>query len=109
MGNGSSPKDPPQDKTNEKDLIQVVNTESGTQGNEIPPVDSEAETSFTKYLNMLRSEPGTIVSSLIAHGFMWLALAGFLFLPGSFPQIEIILINSGVVNQETDFTPYIHL
>ena len=109
MDNGSSPKDPPQDKPDEKDPIQVLNPESSKQENEILPVNSEAETSFTKYLKMLRSEPGAIVSSLLAEGSMWLSLAGFLFLPGSFPQIEIILINSGVVNRETDFTPYIHL
>lgn len=78
---------------------QYPEPESGNQ--EGPP--KETSTTFghleavsTRYVNMVLhdSEPHDIFG-VLAGVFMWIALAGFLVLPGSFPKLKKIVKDSG--------------
>ena len=83
--------------------------ESGNKGSQERPT-GERGTSLNEYLEMLRDKPSTRASSLAAYCLMWIALGGFLFLPGSFPKIDKILNDSrGIHSEKKDFTRYVPL
>ena len=108
MDNGSSPdKDSSQYISDTKVPTRASNP--GSVNQEEPHKGNGLGSAYEGYLKTQKGDTCAIVSSLAAHWFMWFSLAGFLFLPGSFPKIERILYNSGVLNNETDFTPYIRL
>jgi predicted metal-binding membrane protein len=47
-------------------------------------------------------DPHNLVN-ILAYVFMWIVLAGFLVLPGSFPQIQTIVNKSGELRKVVQF------
>ena len=93
---------------NPQPQIMDSKDESGSQGSQVRP--KKNGTSFTDFLEMIHGDPSTMITSIAAYGLTWITLGGFLFLPGSFPKIDQIVLNdSGGIQSETNFTGYVPL
>ena len=84
--------------------------ESGNQVSQVGPKTVTYGKSFEDFLKMIHGDPTAMVTSIAAYSLVWIALGGFLFLPGSFPKIDQIVVNdSSGIHSETNFTGYVPL
>jgi hypothetical protein len=108
IGNASSPTmDPSQTISAHQPPTQSPDPESSKK--ESPPQEMPAKLGYLKAAKIALTrdlkrllDPHNLVN-ILAYLFMWIVLAGFLVLPGSFPQIQTIVDKSGELRKVVQF------
>lgn len=108
MGNASSPTmDASQTTSAHQPPTQGPDPGSGKQGS--PPQAMPRKLGYLNAAGMALKrdlkrllDPHNLVN-ILAYVFMWIVLAGFLVLPGSFPQIQTIVNKSGELRKVVQF------